>query len=430
MSSYKFSRFNHIIPTATDVVIFNAFSTKMCIIPKHEYKKMEHMSLTKIETSNKPYFDKLRANGSIIDSSMNERDILRNRVESDKNNTSHLSFTIAPTMGCNFDCPYCFESKKARSDFSTMSSQTQTHIYKLMKLHKPKTFSVVWFGGEPLLALNTIMSLSDTFISYSTKHNVSYSSTIITNGFLLSSDVAKQLVKAHINHIQITIDGDQTAHDRTRVLKNGKGSYKKILSNLEALSAFDFNVSLRINVDQHNKDSIYNLCEDLKNLKLPNKLSIYPEHIHIDPSNHDQKANPLQSNDYYNKHLEILTTLKKYSFYSFQPPKLACSTCSANHKYSYMIGPKGELYTCWEDFGDPAKVIGHLNSSVIMNQSYIDQYMTFNPVDDPKCGSCTVMPLCMGGCAKERLIKNEPQCKDWKYNLSHNIINHLQQQSH
>lgn len=34
------------------------------------------------------------------------------------------------------------------------------------------------------------------------------------------------------------------------------------------------------------------------------------------------------------------------------------STCTATSLYGYVIGPKGEIYKCWEDVGIKEKEIG------------------------------------------------------------------------
>ena len=59
-----------------------------------------------------------------------------------------------------------------------------------------------------------------------------------------------------------------------------------------------------------------------------------------------------------------------------RPIDLVSNACAADHRYSYMIGPKGELYHCWEDFGNPSLAVGNLVEGRNKNLDYIqlDQY--------------------------------------------------------
>ncbi len=71
-----------------------------------------------------------------------------------------VGLTICTTMGCNFDCPYCFENHKA----GKMSAEVQDDVValaeRMLDAAQRKALSVTWFGGEPLLAPDVIEALS------------------------------------------------------------------------------------------------------------------------------------------------------------------------------------------------------------------------------------------------------------------------------
>ncbi len=119
---------------------------------------------------------------------------------------------------------------------------------------------------------------------------------------------------------------------------------------------------------------------------------------------------------------------KERGYSALRKPSIITNACGADHAHSFMFGPEGELYRCWEDFGMPEKVIGHVNNGITKHAEYIQEYMNFDPTKDKKCSSCTVMPLCMGGCPKHRMIHGEPQCGIYKFKLRDYVLSGLELQ--
>ena len=135
-----------------------------------------------------------------------------------------------------------------------MDEKVEKEIVDLL-LKNSKTinnFSVTWYGGEPLLAMDVIERLSKEFIEICDKNEIYYSASIITNGYLLTPAIAKKLIDLKIEFMQITIDGSKETHDKRRILANGKGTFDKIISNLKECSLNMPNTALRINTDKKN----------------------------------------------------------------------------------------------------------------------------------------------------------------------------------
>ena len=145
-----------------------------------------------------------------------------------------LELILLPTEDCNFRCVYCYE------DFSI--GKMPDHIIRGVKAHirrrAPRLRQLVlnWFGGEPLIALDVVDSISDEALTLSQKYGFNYHGSMTTNGALLDVDVAKRLYHIGIRQYQISLDGWGDVHDQTRRRRNGKGSFKKIWSNLIAIN--------------------------------------------------------------------------------------------------------------------------------------------------------------------------------------------------
>lgn len=73
-------------------------------------------------------------------------------------NPRHLHLTINPTLACNFGCPYCFEA--THSPYFMTNEVEDAVIAFIQKKTQVTDLHVTWFGGEPLLAFDRIVSLS------------------------------------------------------------------------------------------------------------------------------------------------------------------------------------------------------------------------------------------------------------------------------
>ena len=66
------------------------------------------------------------------------------------------------SLGCNFDCPYCFENKPA----AILDEETERLLLDVLDAQLPtiRRFHVTWYGGEPLLGQDRIDRLSEAFL--------------------------------------------------------------------------------------------------------------------------------------------------------------------------------------------------------------------------------------------------------------------------
>ena len=68
----------------------------------------------------------------------------------------HMGLVIVPFTGCNFDCPYCFESKKHPK---LMSENIENELIDFVNAHSASNIALTWYGGEPLVAFKNIKSI-------------------------------------------------------------------------------------------------------------------------------------------------------------------------------------------------------------------------------------------------------------------------------
>src|SRR5262249_18370550 len=139
------------------------------------------------------------------------------------------------------------------------------------KLSSIKSFSVTWFGGEPLVGKSAVLALSDQFIERCDRARVSYTADIVTNGSLLDEATCVQLRERRIIRTQVSLDGPPHIHDRMRPMVGGRGTFWKIVGNLHTAIKY-LDISIRINIDHHNLQYAEALLKILKDEGFSGKL--------------------------------------------------------------------------------------------------------------------------------------------------------------
>lgn len=313
--------------------------------------------------------------------------------------TSHLALTILPTERCNLVCPYCFEINKQQID---MSKEVQNSIINYIKKSSYASYSITWFGGEPLLRNDVIENLLEELSKLNNKKMKGH--CLITNGTLLSPKVFEIFKRYPLDEIQITFDGLKERHDSLRCYKNGAGTFDKIKDGIiNFANVFPkTRISFRINVDKKNQDEFKNLCEEIKgwfNDSLNVKYNIYPGII-------QDKGAESCSSSCLNKfdELDFYMKIKSKGINYFHYPIRKRSGCIATSTSTAVIGSDGDIYRCWEDVGNKDYVVSNITSSVISNQNlYSDYLINGSKFNSSKCRICPFLPICSGGCPKERM---------------------------
>lgn len=167
---------------------------------------------------------------------------------------------ILPTEQCNFRCSYCYEDFK----IGKMRPNVINGINNLINHRGPtlRFLHLSWFGGEPLFASDVVLHISKAARHLSQKYGFKLNGTVTTNGWYLDKDLLIQLLDYEQNQFQITLDGWEDTHDRTRKLRSGAGTFNRIWANLLAARDVerDFRVLLRLHLTESNFSSLEVLC--------------------------------------------------------------------------------------------------------------------------------------------------------------------------
>jgi len=174
-----------------------------------------------------------------------------------------LELYINSTERCNFRCTYCYE------DFAIgrMKPETIEQVKRFIErnIKGRQRLYLNWFGGEPLIASDVVIEISTFARDLCDSLGVELIGGVTTNGYVLGVELMEQLLQCKQKHFQVTLDGEQEAHDAVRRRADGKGTFKEIWSNLLALrrSDLDFSILLRLHVRPHQQDSVGRLVDKI-----------------------------------------------------------------------------------------------------------------------------------------------------------------------
>ncbi len=334
-----------------------------------------------------------------------------------------LSLTILATENCNFRCVYCYEKFENNLISEDVINSILKFISKEIKRRKLQKIDIVWFGGEPLLAINRIKLFSQRLTELIKNKNIIYTGHMSTNGYLLKEKTANILInKFNIKNFQITVDGPKEIHDKYRPLKNGKGTYDIIIKNLKTLrdSNLKFHIFIRINYDRSSIYKIMDWLPDfLENFRNDERFSLYPHEIFGQSNVCMSPKIPFDMIKLalsYNLGNKLSSLYYKFNF------------CYAARPDSLVIMPDGSLRKCTVALYDKENFVGHINKNgdLVLNENFNKWVNLYKQVPE-KCKICTIFPICMGiNCPLVRLTSDSTlPCPPSLFNINFSFENIL-----
>jgi uncharacterized protein len=318
------------------------------------------------------------------------------------------NYTIAPTLNCNYRCPYCFVQKDTVSMSDGDADALAAHIRdEHQKTGRPA--SITWYGGEPLLSIKTIQRISRFLLD----RGIPFGADIITNGLLINADTAKILRDSRVEGVQLTLDGYSPDHNRVRnIPDNPCDTYSANIAAAAKLIAGGFRLRIRVNCSSENIANIHKLanCPQLATLDR-SKFVIYFETIDTAPQVHSRL-----------KALQFLFSKAGYRVFDGLPKNsLLFHSCSALRDSDCCIGPHLELYDCYSDLGNKKYATGVVTQGIPAKSAY-----TGSELLPAVCAECLVLPFCYArGCpyklARNNFVHDEAFCVEMKARI-HSIL--------
>jgi uncharacterized protein len=249
-----------------------------------------------------------------------------------------------------------------------------------------------------------------------------YTSSIVSNGYLLNRETVDRLVELNVSVCQVTLDGPARLHNVKRPLKNGKESFRTIVDNV-SYACTKMLMSVRINIDKtFDAAVIAELLAELKQAGIEKRVAV--NFGQLEPSSATCAAVAeacYEVADFSQVEIGFYRQLLDEGFRIEKLPRPTAAFCMAHQLNAFLIDPEGYLYRCWNYVGDHDKSMGHIRDAVDYQNPNFTRLFAFDPFSDPLCSNCDILPICMGGCPSNRVDRGqtgEKACQSWKHNLT------------
>jgi uncharacterized protein len=400
----QLSRYVKIYPSEQNSDQQLLFSTKMAskiLLGQETLQSIEQGTLS-------PEDETLLAKlGLIVEDREEEKRALLGLFDRMNENNPELSITVVLNLDCNFACIYCYEGEMKGSLY--MTEETADHLIEFIKGHFPdqkKSLVVDFYGGEPLLSLGLIKSISKRLKSFAENRGASYGFTLVTNGSLFNRKVAGELTRLGLTNVQITLDGPAEIHNKYRPFKSGAGSFDTLTKNIQ--ETWDLvKIGIGGNFDEKTYREFFRLLDDLEWIGLtPDKIfSIRFAPIVNRPEGDispvDYKAGCMSSNEPWLLEAEAFLRgeiLRR----GFNTSRAGPIFCAVENTSCYVVNYDGVIYKCPGFIGKKGFEVGDLRTGV---RDYGTLYR-LGAWKNGSCADCEYLPMCFGGCRYMTFIKD------------------------
>jgi len=442
------SMFNVRVPLEdrNEVFLMNTFSDAQLIVSRDVVDLLDRVDALEPETeSERETLAQLVENGFVVTDRAAEREDLTRFFREVREDTETLKVTVLTTLQCNFACDYCIQgdhgdyNKSAAKMSMEMAERLATWMEGRLDSVAPGRLILTFFGGEPLLNMPVLYYLSERMHASCTVRGVQQVINIITNGLLMTRDMVERLNPLGLNGIKITLDGDREAHNQSRPLRGGQGTFDKIIANVRAVADLT-RIAVGGNFEMETADSYPALLDFLAAQEFAPRLT----KVNFKPVIREKKAAaakgmiPLTVVGAGGKPLNgaCMTSAgtgvarvcdscnvvdEKMSYLREETKKRGFSTsdgvhmgpCEIHKGHAHTIGPDGSLFACPGFAGEANQSTGHIDGRQ-------DEYRTQALRNFEKlaawemCNDCAFIPVCAGGCtvasANELGDMHAPNC--------------------
>ncbi len=341
-----------------------------------------------------------------------------------------LVLIVKISSKCNLHCKYCDADIYSNKllEFNTLAKI----IKKSFEVSNRVNF--IWHGGEPLIAgiyyYKKIIALQNLY----KKDGQEVLNSVQTNGVLLNNEWLNFFKENKFGY-GISLDGPEELHNKNRVFNNNSGSFEKVNNAISLVKQNNQNIGV-IAVVSENTLSIK--PEDFLNFYIEKgitnlALNWQKPAVNIDKTEHISRD---KYSDYINELFDVWYKRNKADISIREFDSIIQILLGNSSQFCILAGkcigkyfgidPEGNLYHCDEFMFDKKYIIGNINDCSFFDA--INSFKIKSMFEENKKNidalKCKWLPLCKGGCPKDRYTlsitnKNIVECCGWSRIFDH-----------
>lgn len=386
------SRYLKVFPSLDKPDHFLLYSTlrgSMVAVPAATLQALQHGDLCTLDT------ETLSRLGMLVPDPDTEKEQMRGMLERANGRSRNFKTVVVLNLDCNLDCGYCYEAQFRGGHY--MSASTADLLVQTLsreRICQGWDLTLSFYGGEPLLSLDLIERISEPLQRLAREKGVKFGFSLVTNGTLLTREVAEKLVPLGLAGAKFTLDGPSEIHNGERPFASGAGSFDAIVENMA--SVWDLvPINLGGNFRENNYRDFPRLLDHLVARGItPDKL----RHVQFTPVTpqagcSDQSSGCASSDAPWL--VDALMYLRgEILARGFKTSKPGVSACVVEMKDNIVVNCEGMLFKCPAFMGWEELSVGSLAGGM---KQYHDSHCIGNWQTE-ECLECSYLPLCFGGC--------------------------------
>jgi uncharacterized protein len=313
------------------------------------------------------------------------------------------------TDRCNLQCKYCFIEAGFPQDYvcNDMTWGTAKKAIDLFLDQRDTDYpGEIWlYGGEPLLNAEVFFHCLD----YINETDPSIQMVVISNGTILTRDIADRMAKYPNLNVSISLDGPKAIHDQMRVDRSGKGSFDRAVAGIANLRKAGKDFGISCTLAEHNVNMVVEVAEwanrelgtDMIGVNfLVDTPKAFVSEEYIRTANNGLIEFFDRSRDSSVYESRIMRKIK--AFVKGEPRWHDCSACGKQ----IVISPTGEIGICHEGLGERRTFIGSLDENFnFLTNPLVHEWAYRSPATMPECIDCPALGMCGGGCPYGAMLR-------------------------
>jgi len=296
-----------------------------------------------------------------------------------------FSLTVLTSTACNLGCGYCFQNtaldpnggdRPLRIGAERLHDETIDRIVEFtrgrMELAGLDKLYLLLFGGEPLLNPRGCLRMLERAQGIGM-----YVGMMVTNGVLLTEQLARDLYGAGLRGVQITFDGSRADHDSIRVKHSGGATFDTIVDNLgRATEATGMRWNLRVNVSHRTFDRVGELFGQLAGRVDPERCSV--TFAWVGDAGFGYGNDLRHIDDVSDAFAQWAITGIEAGFRVVRPSmRTTCQICTEpGGRNGAVVNPDGTLYSCWQSAGKPGFEVGTIDDGYVDPAEVPERWVT------------------------------------------------------